>query len=108
VSGPPKAHFLPSQTHDLSSRWITGEILRAAVHRPATMRGRPRGGSVQSLILLDWRTVVLCAALVATSDVVLAQDVAAQFTVSIIESPSSVGDEASEPPRVNLGPHEGA
>jgi hypothetical protein len=58
----------------LSTHWIVQAILRVAVHRPATMRGRPRGGCVQSLILLDCRTVAICAALIATSDVVLAQD----------------------------------
>jgi len=104
VSGPPppKAHFLPSQTHDLSTRWIAGEILRAAVHGPATLRGRPRGGCVQSLILLDIRTVALCAALVATSEAVLAHDATSQFETSIIESWRSVGDEPIELPRVDL------
>ena len=58
------------------------------------MRGQPRGGCVQSLILLDFRTVALCAALVATSEAVLAHDAASQFGTSIIESCRSVGDEA--------------
>jgi hypothetical protein len=65
--------FSASQTDDLSAHWIARGILRAAVYRPATMRGRPRGGCVQSLILLDRRTVAICAALIATSEVVLAQ-----------------------------------
>jgi hypothetical protein len=51
LTRPPRARFLPSQTDDLSLHWITGGILRAPIHRPATMRGRPRGGCVQSLIL---------------------------------------------------------
>jgi hypothetical protein len=51
---------------------------------------------VQSLILLDRRTVVLCAALVATSEVVLAHDAASQFGTSIVESWSSVGDEPAK------------
>jgi hypothetical protein len=58
------------------------------------MRGQPRGGCVQSLILLDFRTVALCAALVATSEAVLAHDATSQFETSIIESCWSVGDEA--------------
>ena len=98
----PKAHFLPSQTHDLPTRWIVGEILRAAVHGPATMRGRPRGACVQSLILLDFRTVALCAALVATSEAVLAHDAASPFGTSIVESSCSVSDEPIELPRVDL------
>ena len=49
---------------------------------------------MQSLILLDFRTVALCAALVATSEAVLAHDAASQFGPSIIESCWSVGDEA--------------
>jgi hypothetical protein len=98
----PKAHFLPSQSHDLLTCWIAGGILRAAVDRPATMRGRPRGGSVQSLILLDFRTVVLCAALVATSEVVLAHDASSQSGTSIVESWWSVGFEPIELPLVDL------
>jgi hypothetical protein len=66
------------------------------------MRGRPRGGCVQSLILLDFRTVVLCAALVATSEVVLAHDASSQSGTSIVESWWSVGAEKIELPRVDL------
>lgn len=102
LAGLPKAHFLPSQTHDLSTRWIVGEILRAAVHRPATMRGQPRGGCVQSLILLDFRTVALCAALVATSEAVLAHDAVSQFGTSIVESSWSVGDEPAKDSAVDI------
>jgi hypothetical protein len=57
---------------------------------------------VQSLILLDFRTVVLCAALVATSEVVLAHGAASQSGTSIVESWWSVGDEPIELPRVDL------
>ena len=66
------------------------------------MRGRPRGACVQSLILLDFRTVALCAALVATSEAVLAHDAASPFGTSIVESSCSVSDEPIEPPRVDL------
>ena len=93
LAGLPKAHFLPSQSHDLFTRWIAGGLLRAAVDRPATMRGRPRGGCVQSLILLDFRTLVLCAALVATSEVVLAQDASAGGGSTITVSCSSQAGE---------------
>ena len=72
------------------------------VRRPATLRGRPRAACVQSLILLDLRTVVLCAALVATSEVVLAHDAGSRFGNSIIESSWFVGDESIELPRVDL------
>lgn len=57
---------------------------------------------MQSLILLDIRTVALCAALVATSEAVLAHDATSQFETSIIESWRSVGDEPIELPRVDL------
>jgi hypothetical protein len=51
---------------------------------------------VQSLILLDFRTVALCAALVATSEAVLAHDATSQFETSIIESRRSIGDEPAK------------
>jgi hypothetical protein len=57
---------------------------------------------VQSLILLDFRTVVLCAALVATSEAVLAHDAASQSGTSMVELWWSVGDEPIEPLRVDL------
>ena len=74
--GPTCGTFSDSQTDALSTHWIAGGILRAAVNRPATVRGRPRGVSVQSLILLDIRTVVCAALLIAPSEVVLAQNAA--------------------------------
>ena len=57
------------------------------------MRGRPRGGCVQSLILLDFRTVAVCAALIATSEVVLAQDASASSGSTITVSCSSQAGE---------------
>jgi Protein of unknown function (DUF3011) len=69
------------------------------------MRGRPRGGSVQSLILLDWRTVALCAALVATGEVVLAQDAhgSAGSTLVTVTCASLAGERQVCPAHTSTG-----
>jgi hypothetical protein len=85
--------FPAFQSHVLSANWIAAEILPAPVNRPATMRGQPRGASVQSLILLDFRTVVVCAALIATSEVVLAREAPAAGGSTVTVSCSSPAGE---------------
>ena len=92
------ARFLISLTDDLSAHWNTGGILRAAVDRPATARGRPRGVSVQSLILLDIRTVVCAALLIAPQEVVLAQGAAVGgSSLAAAAPPLAIGCVATPP-----------
>jgi hypothetical protein len=59
---------------------------------------------VQSLILLDFRTVVVCAALVATSEVVLAQATpAAGGSVVTVSCSSHSGERQVSPAATSAG-----
>jgi Protein of unknown function (DUF3011) len=65
----------------------------------------PRGGCVQSLILLDFRTLVVCAALIATSEVVVAQDTqgSAASTLVTVTCASRAGERQVCPAHTSTG-----